>query len=121
MAIEEAMTTKNKITDARRGGILRRTARPADRRLVLLHAFALLIEGERDARMKGLLKGFTMGWWRLGPVAGHGAQQAFRPLDCGVVRIGEQTGRLQLLRIPLNSSAAITVSGPPSGGWSPRR
>lgn len=59
------------------------------------HAFALLIEGERDVRMKTLLE-------RLyGDVVGGAAlwqamqrSRSFRPLDCGVVRIGEQTGRL---------------------------
>lgn len=59
------------------------------------HAFALLIEGERDVRMKALLENL------YGKVVGGAAlwqamqgSGAFRPLDYGVVRIGEQTGRL---------------------------
>jgi type II general secretion pathway (GSP) F protein len=54
-----------------------------------------LIEGERDLRMKSLLEQL------YGDVVGGSAlwqsmerSGAFRALDCGVVRIGEQTGRL---------------------------
>lgn len=59
------------------------------------HAFSLLHESETDRRMKILLQ-------RLVADVGNGAllwqamrrSGAFRALDCGVVRIGEQTGRL---------------------------
>lgn len=59
------------------------------------HAFALLIEGERDVRMKTLLErlyGDVVGGAALWQAMQH--SRSFRPLDCGVVRIGEQTGRL---------------------------
>lgn len=58
-------------------------------------AFALLIDSEQDLRMKRLLQGFYKdvvdgsALWQAMERCGH-----FRPLDCGVVRIGEQTGRL---------------------------
>lgn len=89
------MTVKNKLTDARREVFYAELHALLTAGLDFSHAFALLIEGERDARMKGLLK-------RLydGVVGGSALWQAmersgaFRPLDCGVVRIGEQTGRL---------------------------
>lgn len=59
------------------------------------HAFALLIESEREPRMKRLLE--TLYRDVVGGAALCEAMQRcgeFRPLDCGVVRIGEQTGRL---------------------------
>ncbi|WP_288237918.1 type II secretion system F family protein [uncultured Alistipes sp.] len=89
------MTTKNKITDVRREVFYAELHALLTAGLDFSHAFALLIEGERDARMKGLLKGLYDG-----VVGGSALWQAmersgaFRPLDCGVVRIGEQTGRL---------------------------
>lgn len=59
------------------------------------NAFALLIAGERDRQMRTL-------WQRLfdGVVAGASLAEAmersgaFRALDCGVIRIGDQTGQL---------------------------
>lgn len=58
-------------------------------------AFALLIDGERDTRLKELLQRLYADV--VGGAALWQAMQrngSFRPLDCGVVRIGEQTGRL---------------------------
>ena len=58
-------------------------------------SFSLLIEGERDAQTKTLLAGLYRSVVRGEALArafersGH-----FAPLDCGVLRIGEQTGRL---------------------------
>lgn len=89
------MTTKSKMTDARREVFYAELYALLTAGLDFSHAFALLIEGERDVRMKGLLKGLYDG-----VVGGSALWQAmersgaFRPLDCGVVRIGEQTGRL---------------------------
>lgn len=59
------------------------------------HAFVLLIDSEQEIRLKTLLQhlyadvvgGTTL--WQAMERSG-----AFYPLDCGVVRIGEQTGRL---------------------------
>ena len=66
------MTTKSKITAARREVFYAELHALLTAGLDFSHAFALLIEGEREVRMKGLLKG----------------------LYDGVVGIGEQTGRL---------------------------
>lgn len=85
----------NKITDARREVFYAELHALLTAGLDFSHAFSLLIEGERDAGMKTLLE-------RLyGAVVGGAAlwqsmqrSGAFRTLDCGVVRIGEQTGRL---------------------------
>jgi len=89
------MGMKSKITDARREVFYAELHALLTAGLDFSHAFALLIEGEREVRMKGLLK-------RLfdDVVGGAALWQAmqrsgtFRPLDCGVVRIGEHTGRL---------------------------
>ena len=86
---------KSKITDARREVFYAELHALLTAGLDFSHAFALLIEGERDERMRGFLKslyrdvvGGAALWQSM---EGNGA---FRPLDCGVVRIGEQTGRL---------------------------
>lgn len=89
------MATKSKMTDARREVFYAELHALLTAGLDFSHAFALLIEGERDVRVKTLLE-------RLyGDVVGGAAlwqamqrSRSFRPLDCGVVRIGEQTGRL---------------------------
>lgn len=86
---------KSKMTDARREVFYAGLHALLTAGLDFSHAFALLTESERDARMKALLE-------RLyGDVVGGAAlwqamerSGSFRPLDCGVVRIGEQTGRL---------------------------
>lgn len=89
------MAMKSKMTDARREVFYAELHALLTAGLDFSHAFVLLTEGERDVRMKALLE-------RLyGDVVGGAAlwqsmerSGAFRPLDCGVVRIGEQTGRL---------------------------
>ncbi len=89
------MFTKSKMTDARREVFYAELHALLTAGLDFSHAFALLIEGEREVRMKALLE-------RLyGAVVGGAAlwqamerSGVFRALDCGVVRIGEQTGRL---------------------------
>ena len=86
---------KSKITDARREVFYAELHALLTAGLDFSYAFALLIEGEREARMKGLLKRLFddvvggAALWQAMERSG-----AFRPLDCGVVRIGEQTGRL---------------------------
>ena len=55
------MTTKSKITDARREVFYAELHALLTAGLDFSHAFALLIEGERDVRMKGLLKGLYDG------------------------------------------------------------
>ena len=58
-------------------------------------SFSLLIEGERDAQTKALLTGLYRSVVR-GEALAHAFERSgcFAPLDCGVLRIGEQTGRL---------------------------
>lgn len=58
-------------------------------------SFSLLIEGERDAQTKALLTGLYRTVVR-GESLGCAFERSgrFAPLDCGVLRIGEQTGRL---------------------------
>ena len=58
-------------------------------------SFSLLIEGERDAQTKALLAGLYRSVVRGEALARAFEQNGrFAPLDCGVLRIGEQTGRL---------------------------
>lgn len=86
---------KSKMTDARREVLYAELHALLTAGLDFSHAFALLIEGERDVRMRALLKSLYgevvggVGLWQSMQRSG-----AFRALDCGVVRIGEQTGRL---------------------------
>ncbi|WP_417007317.1 type II secretion system F family protein, partial [Alistipes putredinis] len=58
-------------------------------------SFSLLIEGERDAQTKALLTGLYRSVVR-GEALARAFERSgrFAPLDCGVLRIGEQTGRL---------------------------
>lgn len=89
------MATKSKLTDARREVFYAELHALLTAGLDFSHAFALLIEGERDLRMRALLKslyGEVVGGAALWQSMQRGG--AFRALDCGVVRIGEQTGRL---------------------------
>ena len=55
----------------------------------------MLIEGERDAQTKALLTGLYRSVVR-GEALARAFERSgrFAPLDCGVLRIGEQTGRL---------------------------
>lgn len=89
------MAMKSKITDARREAFYAELHALLIAGLDFSHAFALLIESERDVRMHALLEDL---YNRV--VGGEALWQsmqrsgAFLTLDCGVVRIGEQTGRL---------------------------
>ena len=58
-------------------------------------SFSLLIEGERDTQTKVLLTGLYRSVVR-GEALARAFERSgrFAPLDCGVLRIGEQTGRL---------------------------
>lgn len=86
---------KSKLNDSRREVLYAELHALLTAGLDFSRAFALLVEGEREPRTKELLQ-------RLyGDVVGGAAlwqamlrSGAFRALDCGVVRIGEQTGRL---------------------------
>lgn len=89
------MATKSKMTDARREVFYAELHALLTAGLDFSHAFGLLIVSERDVRLKALLECLYR------DVAGGAAlwqsmerSGAFRSLDCGVVRIGEQTGRL---------------------------
>lgn len=89
------MATKSKMTDARREVFYAELHALLTAGLDFSRAFALLIDSERYMRMKTLLERLYADM-----VSGAALWQAmersgaFRPLDCGVVRIGEQTGRL---------------------------
>lgn len=88
-------TKKNRITDTRREVFYAELHALLTAGLDFSHAFALLIEGERDARMKTLLEqlyGAVVGGAALWQAMERSGM--FSSLDYGVVRIGEQTGRL---------------------------
>ena len=58
-------------------------------------SFSLLIEGERDAGNRALFKELYRSVVRGEPLWRSFERSArFAPLDCGVLRIGEETGRL---------------------------
>jgi len=58
-------------------------------------AFRLLIDGESDRRMKALLEKLYAAVVRGETLAdAMDRSGAFRPMECGVVRIGDETGRL---------------------------
>lgn len=88
-------TKKNRLPDTRREVFYAELHALLTAGLDFSNAFALLIEGERDPRMKALVRHLY-----TDVVAGAALWQAmqrsgaFRPLDCGVIRIGEQSGRL---------------------------
>lgn len=86
---------KNNITDARREVLYAELHALLTAGLDFSHAFALLIEGEQEVRIKLLLKRLfeeVVGGAALWQAMEHTG--VFHPLDYGVVRIGEQTGRL---------------------------
>lgn len=88
-------TKNNSLSDARREVFYAELHALLTAGLDFSHAFSLLIEGERDTPMKRLVERLY-----AAVVGGASLAQAmersgaFRELDCGVVRIGEQTGRL---------------------------
>lgn len=89
------MMTNHKLSDARREALYAELHALLGAGLDFSAAFRLLIEGESDRKMKALLeaiyadvvRGRTLDEAMLGC-------GAFRALECGVVRIGDQTGRL---------------------------
>lgn len=89
------MATKSRITDARCETFYAELHALLIAGLDFSHAFALLIGDEREGRMKSLAEGLYdevvrgAALWQAMEHSG-----AFRTLDYGVVRIGEQTGRL---------------------------
>ena len=89
------MYIKNKMADAQYENFYVELHALLSAGLDFSHAFVLLIESERNPRMKRMLEHLYNN-----VVEGAALWQSmersriFRSLDCGVVRIGEQTGRL---------------------------
>ena len=89
------MYIKNKMADAQYENFYVELHALLSAGLDFSHAFVLLIESEQNPRMKRMLEHLYNN-----VVEGAALWQSmersriFRSLDCGVVRIGEQTGRL---------------------------
>lgn len=84
-----------KLTDARREMFYAELHALLTAGLDFSNAFRLLIEGEEDRRMKALLERLYASVVRgdtLAQAMTH--SMAFQPMECGVVRIGDETGRL---------------------------
>lgn len=84
-----------KLTDARREMFYAELHALLTAGLDFSNAFLLLIEGEEDRRMKALLERLYACVVRgdtLAQAMTHST--AFQPMECGVVRIGDETGRL---------------------------
>lgn len=84
-----------KLTDARREMFYAELHALLTAGLDFSNAFRLLIEGEEDRRMKALLERLYASVVRgdtLAQAMTHST--AFQPMECGVVRIGDETGRL---------------------------
>ena len=89
------MGMKSKLSDPRREVLYAELHALLTAGLDFSNAFRLLIEGEAQERMHALLERLYADV--VGGAALWQAMQSsgeFRALDCGVVRIGEQTGRL---------------------------
>ena len=89
------VTKRNSLSDTRRESFYTELHALLTAGLDFSQAFRLLIDGERDARIKALLKQL------YGNVVDGAAlwqamerSEAFRSLECGVIRIGDETGRL---------------------------
>ena len=111
-------TKSHKLTDARREMFYAELHALLTAGLDFSAAFRLLIEGEGDRRTKALLEELYAAVVRGETLAEAMRRSgAFRPLECGVVRIGNETGRR-----PGHSTscATTTASGPRSSAWSPR-
>lgn len=88
-------TKSHKLTDARREMFYAELHALLTAGLDFSAAFRLLIEGEGDRRTKALLEGLYAAVVRGETLAEAMRRSgAFRPLECGVVRIGDETGRL---------------------------
>lgn len=92
---KKAMVTKSKLSDARREMFYAELHALLTAGLDFSRAFALLVESESDGGMKTLIRELN-----AAVAGGDALWQAmersglFRPLEYGVVRIGERTGRL---------------------------
>lgn len=88
-------TKSHKLTDARREMFYAELHALLGAGLDFSAAFRLLIESESDRRTKALLEGLYAAVVRGETLADAMRRSgAFRPLECGVVRIGDETGRL---------------------------
>ena len=88
-------TKSHKLTDARREMFYAELHALLTAGLDFSAAFRLLIEGEGDRRTKALLEELYAAVVRGETLAEAMLRSgAFRPLECGVVRIGDETGRL---------------------------
>ena len=88
-------TKSHKLTDARREMFYAELHALLTAGLDFSAAFRLLIEGEGDRRTKALLEELYAAVVRGETLAEAMRRSgAFRPLECGVVRIGNETGRL---------------------------
>ena len=88
-------TKSHKLTDARREMFYAELHALLTAGLDFSAAFRLLIEGEGDRRTKALLEELYAAVVRGETLAEAMRRSgAFRPLECGVVRIGDETGRL---------------------------
>lgn len=87
--------TKQPLRDARKEAMFAELHSLLSSGLDFSRSFSLLIEGERDAAGRALLTELYRSVVR-GESLGRAFEQSgrFAPLDCGVLRIGEETGRL---------------------------
>ena len=86
---------KRSLKDARKEAVFAELHSLLGSGLDFSRSFSLLIEGERDVQTKALLTGLYRTVVR-GESLGCAFERSgrFAPLDCGVLRIGEETGRL---------------------------
>lgn len=86
---------KRPLKDARKEAVFAELHSLLGSGLDFSRSFSLLIEGERDEQTKALLTGLYRTVVR-GESLGCAFERSgrFAPLDCGVLRIGEETGRL---------------------------
>ena len=86
---------KRPLKDARKEAVFAELHSLLGSGLDFSRSFSLLIEGERDVQTKALLTGLYRTVVR-GESLGCAFERSgrFAPLDCGVLRIGEETGRL---------------------------
>lgn len=89
------MTKNPELSDARRENFYAELHALLSAGLDFSAAFRLLIDSESDRRTKALLERLYEAVVRGSPLAEAMRQSgAFRPLECGVIRIGDETGRL---------------------------
>lgn len=99
MKLNDLLTTqkssKQPLRDARKEAMFAELHSLLSSGLDFSRSFSLLIEGERDAGNRALLTELYRSVVR-GESLGRAFERSgrFAPLDCGVLRIGEETGRL---------------------------